>query len=157
MDRLRPLKRSIIKEELVALTGDFRLAVVLDQFIALRLRVKQNDEYLRQEFARAQKYWRYGDPELVEPKYRDGSIRTTLDEVVEESMLGSSRSRMMRDVCHLVEQGWLERRHSPSVKMDKTYEYRVQVGRIAEDFHRLGYALDGYTVLVTSTNKDGDQ
>ena len=157
MEEFRPLKRAWVKEEFVILTGDWRRAVVLDQFLQLHCRVRQYDEVLREEFERAQKYWRYGDPEVVEPKYRDGWIRQSIDEMVEESMLGGSRTRMMGDITKLVDGGWLERRQSPSAKMDKTYEYRVQVGRIAKDLHRLGYTLDGYTVPATPTDKDGDQ
>ena len=157
MEEFRPLKRAWVKEEFVALTGDYRRAIVLDQFLQMHSRVRQWDAVLRAEFERAKKYWRYGEPELVEPKYRDGWIRQSIDEMVEESMLGGSRNKMREDISKLVDGGWLERRQSPSVKMDKTYEYRVQVGRIAEDLHRLGYALDGYTVPGTSTNQDGDQ
>ena len=50
---MKPLKRVVIKEELVALTGDFRPALILNQFIYWIERMYDTDKYILEEKERA--------------------------------------------------------------------------------------------------------
>lgn len=46
--KMRKLKRAVIKEELVELTGDFKEAVVLNQLIFWSERVKDSDQFIHE-------------------------------------------------------------------------------------------------------------
>ncbi len=48
----RPLRRVVIKEELVALTGDFMQALMLNQFLYWTRRIRDYDQLLEEEAAR---------------------------------------------------------------------------------------------------------
>ena len=52
---MKPLKRVVIKEELVELTGDFRPALILNQFIYWSERMYDADKYIMEEKERALK------------------------------------------------------------------------------------------------------
>ena len=49
---MKKLKRAVIKEELVELTGDFRPALILNQFIYWIERMYDTDKYILEEFAK---------------------------------------------------------------------------------------------------------
>ena len=50
---MKKLKRAVIKEELVELTGDFRPALILNQFIYWIERMYDTDKYILEEKERA--------------------------------------------------------------------------------------------------------
>ena len=52
---MKPLKRVVIKEELVELTGDYRPALILNQFIYWIERMYDADKYILKEKERALK------------------------------------------------------------------------------------------------------
>jgi hypothetical protein len=53
---MKKLKRAVIKEELVELTGDFRPALILNQFIYWIERMYDTDKYILEEKERALKH-----------------------------------------------------------------------------------------------------
>lgn len=53
---MRKLKRVVVKEELVALTGKVDHAIVLNQFIYWSERVKDVDAYLKEEMERIRQF-----------------------------------------------------------------------------------------------------
>ena len=52
MENLRKLKRVVIKEEIVAITGDTNLAIVLGQLMYWQERVNDYDKYIDEEECR---------------------------------------------------------------------------------------------------------
>ena len=82
---MKPLKRVVIKEEVVALTGDFRPALILNQFIYWIERMYDTDKYIKEEKERALKE----DMEIniIESK---GWIYKTAEELNDELMIGMS-------------------------------------------------------------------
>jgi hypothetical protein len=54
-EEIKKLKRAVIREEFIAITGNFIDAVILNQFIYWSERVKDFDEYIKQENDRAKK------------------------------------------------------------------------------------------------------
>jgi DNA-binding MarR family transcriptional regulator len=140
----KPLKRSIIKEELVALTGNYKLAVILNQMLYWAERVQDFDEFLLEERKRATEM----GSEEPNIELRNGWIYKKAEELAEETMLGLNVSSMLRHLNQLVDKGWLERRRNPKNRMDKTYQYRVNVLKIQRDLQDMGYALEGYPLLI---------
>lgn len=139
---MRKLKRIVIKEELVALTGDFRKAVILNQFLYWSERVKDFDKFIEEERKRAEKE---GQEITIEPQ--NGWIYKTAEELSEETMLGLSPQTIRRLVKDLVKNGWVDERTNPKYKWDRTKQYRPNLVKIQNDLMKLGYSLEGYEIL----------
>lgn len=139
---MKPLKRVVIKEELVELTGDFRPALILNQFIYWIERMYDTDKYIREENERALKH----DLE-VNMEESKGWIYKTAEELNNELMIGMSKATIGKYIKQLVEAGYLSQRRNPKYKWDKTLQYRVDLYKIQKDLAKLGYALEGYKLL----------
>lgn len=157
MAEYRKLKRAIIKEELVSLTGDFKQAIVLNQFIYWSERVKDSKRFMEEEVERGRKFsdGSVETPEEISESITSGWIYKTADEMIEEVMLTVSNATMARIIDSLVENKWLNRRKNPKYKWDKTYQYRLDLNKIQTDLLELGYFLEGYTTDVKS-NEDSN-
>lgn len=80
---MKKLKRIVIKEELVALTGDFKLAIVLNQMLYWSERVADFDQFILEEKNRL-KAEKMDDRVLP---YRHGWIYKTASELGNECMI----------------------------------------------------------------------
>lgn len=158
---MKPLKRVVIKEELVALTGDITKAMVLNQLVYWSERVRDVSEYKKQENARRfielgyeleiDKHW------LEDLEY--GWIYKSAQEMADELMMPSSRSTISRIFTAFEKVGWINSRRNPKNKMDKTKQYRVDIVAIQRDLYELGYNLEGYPIYepvnkMSDTNKE---
>lgn len=133
----RALKVSLVREELVELTDDPLIAIVLNQLLYWTQRVKDFDLLLEEE--------KHFNPECnVSPRH--GWIYKTADELTEETMLRVSRPTMRKYLKILVEKGWVDERDNPHYKWDKTVQYRVNLRKLRKDLLALGYALPGYSL-----------
>ena len=139
---MKPLKRVVIKEELVELTGDYRPALILNQFIYWIERMYDADKYILEEKERALKE----DMEINISESK-GWVYKTAEELSEELMTGMSKSTIGRYIKQLVEKGYLHQRRNPKYKWDKTMQYRVDLYKVQLDLGKLGYALEGYKLL----------
>ena len=139
---MKPLKRVVIKEELVELTGDFRPALILNQFIYWSERMYDADKYIMEEKERALK-----EDLVVNIDESKGWIYKTAEELSEEIMTGMSKSTVGRYIKQLVEKGYLIQRRNPKYKWDKTMQYRVDLYKVQLDLGKLGYVLDGFKLL----------
>jgi len=131
----RKLKRVVIREELVALTGDHVDALILGQMLYWTERMDDFDKFMDEEKKR--------DPELA-LDYQDGWIYKTAAELLEELMLSVSGATLSRRLDKIVHAGWLARRHNPKYKWDRTWQYHVNLRKIENDLNALGYHLEGY-------------
>lgn len=145
------LKRAVIKEELVALTGDYRLAIVLNQMIYWSERVRDFDKFIEEEKKRILSYAQSEkDAQRVEAlKLTRGWIYKKAEDLAEETMMNVSKTTMGKYLDKLVEKGWLEKRRNPHLPLDKTYQYRVNISKIQRDLLALGYNLEGYKIDLT--------
>ena len=145
----RPLKRTrvaVIREELVKLTGDAIMAVVLNQLLYWTQRVDDFDELLAEEAKR--------NAEMnVQPRY--GWIYKTAEELGEETLMGLSAKTIRRHLSELVAGGWLQERSNPENAWDKTRQYRVNVSKVQRDLFVWGYALQGYPLEGTFCRSEG--
>ena len=153
---MKKLKRAVIKEELVLLTGDFKKAIVLSQMIYWSERVKDVDKYIEDEKKRARMAMGSEErmraeqlEEVSENLLSHGWIYKSAEDLSEETMMGVSKSTMGRYLNELVENGWLDRRKNPKWKGDNTFHYRVNLIKIQKDLHKLGYSLEGYSIDIS--------
>ncbi|TEB04753.1 Replication initiation and membrane attachment [Pelotomaculum schinkii] len=135
------LKRVIIKEEFVALTGDMCKAIILNQFIYWSERVNDFDKFIAEEKIRSEQS---SMDMIIEPT--NGWIYKTAEELSEETMLGMAPNTILRHVKALLEKGWLDERYNPNHKWDRTKQYRVNLLKINQDLVKIGYVLQDYKV-----------
>jgi hypothetical protein len=134
---MKELKRAVIKEELVAITGGYKQAIVLQQFMYWTERVgfKRYDKFIEEESER----------EVDETDDLEGGwVYKTTSELVGEIMLGVSNSTCRRYITKLVDKGYLMERENPKYKWDNTLQYRINLLKIIIDLHNKGYHLEGY-------------
>lgn len=155
MTELKKLKRAVIKEELVALTGNFKKAIVLSQMIYWSERVKDADKFFQDEIKRSKGAMGREEREYAEKLEEvdllsHGWIYKSAEDLSEETMMGVAKSTMGTYLTELVEKGWLNKRKNPKWKGDNTFQYRVDLLKIQQDLFELGYALEGYPLLVSA-------
>lgn len=146
---MRSLKRVVIKEELVDLTGDYMSALIINQFVYWTQRMFDTDKFLVEEKARAHKH----DIEM-NIDLQDGWIYKTTEDLIDELMLNLSPSTLRRNIKPLVEKGFLAERRNPKYKWDKTLQYRVNLVKIQTELAKLGYSLEGFSLLPGITVTD---
>ena len=133
------LKRIVIKEELVELTGDWMASIVLSQFLYWGERVKDFDAFIEEENNRNTE---------TNIQLTHGWIYKSAKELTEELMLTpGSDGKVTRAISKLVDSNWLERRNNPFYAWDRTYQYRPNIAAIQKALQKLGYALEGYPLL----------
>ena len=142
------LKKVVIKEELVALTGDWRSALVLNQLLYWSKRTKDADKFLEEERSR--------DPDM-NVELTHGWIYKAASELAEELMIGVAETSILRYMSILVEKGWVDRRRNPRHKWDRTWQYRPNILKIQTDLQALGYALADYPLMTHASLKSEDR
>jgi len=115
---MRGFKRSVIKEELLELTGDYKLAIVLNQMIYWSQCVKDFDRFIAEEKKRNDQ----SDMQLTH-----GWFYKTASELAEDTMTNMAPSSIRRYLTKLLEAGWLEERSNQRIKWDRTKQYRVNL------------------------------
>lgn len=138
----RKLKRAVIKEELVELTGDYLKALILNQFIYWSERIKDHDKFLSEE---AERMKTNGQVSNVHKQH--GWIYKKAEELSNELMLGVSEQTIRRNLKFLIEKGWINERRNPNYSWDKTLQYRVDFMQVMIDLRKLGFHLEGYENL----------
>lgn len=142
----RPLKRAVIKEELVELTGDHISALILNQFLYWSERVRDYDKMLREEKERLEKEAK------DEYEFKNGWIYKTASDMNDEIMINKSDATIMRRIDKLISKGWIQRRRNPKNKQDRTYQYRLDIIQVQKDLMVIGHSLDKYPLLIDEIN-----
>lgn len=139
----KKLKRIVIKEELVVLTGDFTKAILLNQFIYWSERIRDFDKFIEEEKKRMEV-----EGENLNIEKQNGWIYKTAEELSEETMLGLSPKTIRRHMKELIKNGWLDERNNPKYSWDRTKQYRVNIVKIQSDLQEMGYGLEGYPLQL---------
>ena len=132
------LKRVVIKEELVELTGGHITALILNQFLYWTKRTNDFDKFIKEELSR---------DETSKMKLRNGWIYKSSEQLKDELMLDLSPKTIRRRIQELVEMDYIDERNNPNFKWDKVLQYRVNINKVQSDLQSLGYFLDGYESL----------
>jgi len=138
---MKKLKRAVIKEEFVALTGDVVEALILNQFLYWSERVDDIDQWIREENMRRAMTNR------DEIELNHGWIYKKASELNEELMLNMSEVALRRKIKRLVERGFIQERRNPTHSWDRTLQYRVDLQKIRDALHEIGYELQGFRFL----------
>ena len=153
--RMKKLKRVVIKEELVVLTGDFKKAILLNQFIYWSERVRDFDKFIEEEKERYSK-----EGKEINLNKERGWMYKKAEELSEETMLNLSDKTIRSYIKDFVKNGWIDERENPEHKWDRTKQYRVNIVKIQSELFELGYSLEGYPLnienLELGKKKNGD-
>ena len=162
-NKLNKLRRAVIKEELVELTGDYKKAIVLNQMLYWSERVKDYDKFLEDEKRRSTLAMNQEEKERaiafdeMSHLLTHGWIYKSMEELAFETLINCSKSTMKRYLDFLVEKNWLDRRNNPHWKGDNTYQYRLNIINIQKDLQNLGYALEGYPLFIEEKARETPQ
>jgi hypothetical protein len=124
------------------ITGDMMEAVILNQMIYWSERVKDFDDFIREE----QKRQLRENDHVSEFPLLCGWIHKSAGELKEEIMSNDSPKTILRKFDNLVSKGFLDRRSNPNSRYDHVYQYRVNFVTIVAALGLEGYTLDGYRV-----------
>ena len=142
---VKKLKRAVIKEELVAIAGDYNKAIILNQFLYWTEKMNDVDEYIKQENRRAKQ-------QGMEPQELTyGWIYKTAEELSEETMMKLSGNSIRNHIKALEKMGFLQSRNNPKYKWDRTLQYRVNLLNIVNALQEKGYTLQGYSLGKNTT------
>ena len=117
---LRRVKRAVIKEEYVAITGDVSEAVLLNQMIYWSERVADFDKFIVEE---KQHMIEIGEKATEYPLIC-GWIHKSAAEIKEETMSVESQKTIARKMQNLVEKAFLLRRNNPKSGYDRIHRQR---------------------------------
>lgn len=120
------LKRAVIKEELVVLTGGFVEALILDTLLRETHKIRNLT----------------GEEEVW--------IDKTAEEFSEQLMLGMSKQTIRRYIFRLIKAGYITERNNPYNSHDRTKQYRVNTDRILQ-----GLMIQGYTAMDALLSEEG--
>lgn len=139
------IRKSVIREDLYALTLNSLSARILAQFIYWMERTSDYDKFIQEENERA---IANGQDPQQDPTH--GWIYKKASELAAEIMADEGEVTIRRRIQELVDMGWLEERNNPKYKWDRTLQYRVNLALIISDLSIIGFSLDGYNILNTS-------
>lgn len=154
MSNAKKLKRAVIKEELVALTGNYISAIILNQLIYWSERMDDIDEYIKQENQRAKQYGKYGNEEQ---ELTHGWIYKKAEQLAEETMLNLSGNTLRKYLKDLETAGFIKSRFNPIYNWDRTLQYRVDIVNVIRQLNNIGYQLEGYGMLGKLDIRETDQ
>lgn len=148
-DNVKTQQVSLIRKELVALTGNHSHAVILNQLLYWTQRIKDFDLLLEEE---KNCYSNSQGKHHLQPQH--GWIYKTSNDLIKETMLQVNRSTIRRYTNVLIQKGWVYERPNPSNKWDKTIQYRVNLNKIQEDLLALGQSLPDIYLKGLNCKKD---
>ena len=139
----RPLKRVVIKEEIIALLGHYVQAILLEQFLYWGRRTRDFDKFIQEEARRK--------PDTPQTELTRGWIYKSARELKSEIMINMSTDTIERNLKKIVAKGYLQRRSNPYVKWDKTLQYRPNIKAIQKRLHELDFVLEGYSLPTANS------
>lgn len=143
---MQKIKKAVIREDLVELTGSMEEAVILGQLIYWIDRMKDAGKYKVEERERLENH--------LTDSFKHGWIYKKAEELAEEVMLGVSPNTIRKYLGKVVEKDYVKRRNNPRYKWDKTLQYRVNLVKVIIDLSNLGYPIDDYKQLLRMEEND---
>ena len=124
----RKLRRVVIREEYIALTGNYVRAVLLHQLEFRQKCAFDVDRYVAEE---GERLAQDGVNANILPA--NGWFYKKAAELAKETMLGLDETTIRRHVKYFVGRGWIDERHNPKKRWDRTMQYRLNLVKIKAD------------------------
>lgn len=148
---MRKLKRVVIKEELVELTGDSVKSLILSQFLYWTDIMNKLDEKKEREAEAFEKIGETYEAKKLRKEIRNGWFFKSASELDEEIMI-SKRSTIDRKLKELVELPFIETKTPDEMaktnreKANRAIWYRINLRMLHNELKKLGYPLEGYSL-----------
>jgi len=128
---MKKLKRIVIKEELVELTQDYKIAIVLQQFITYQERINLINDSLPDI-----------NDHLITPADPIEGFYKTPEKIIEDCMMThTSTKQIMKYIAILENRLWVKKIHFPELFLIR---YKINMPQIHADLFELGYPLVNY-------------
>jgi hypothetical protein len=137
----RKLKRAVIKEELVALTGQWQEAVILQQLLHWTQTINQSDELIRQQIAAFKQMGMEKEADEISSLIRDGWFYKSAEELADELMC-MKKTQVNNYLNRLEEKKFFK--SVPFSPTKRTRYIKVNVRYIRDELAKLGYTLEGF-------------
>lgn len=137
----RKLKRAVIKEELVALTGQWQEAVILQQLLHWTQTINQSDELIRQQVAAFKQMGMEKEADEISSLIRDGWFYKSAEELADELMC-MKKTQVNNYLNRLEEKKFFK--SVPFSPTKRTRYIKVNVRYIRDELAKLGYTLEGF-------------
>lgn len=143
------VKKAVIREDYLAITGDMTEALLLNQLIYWSDRMYDTDAYIAEERDRQ----RTAGQTQADFPLTHGWIYKSAEAFKDETMTNDSPRTISRKLDSLVAKGFLSRRHNPktNMKFDRKYQYRVDFVGVIAALEAAGYVLEGYAKFSPDT------
>ncbi len=141
---------SVIREEYVAITEKFELALILNQLIYWTERVNDFDQFIIEENQRKE-FHGLGEEHQ---DLNHGWIYKTASQLSKELMTGWSDATTGRHLKKLIDMGFVEVRQNPKYMWNQTRQYRVNLINVSIALQKKGYSLAGYTISQIANEED---
>lgn len=140
----RKLRRVVIKEELVAITGDFVEALILNQFMYWSERIQNVDAFIQEENSRRINHG------IESIDLQEGWIYKRTEDLARELMIDYDPRTIRKKLNNLVGKVFLHVRRNPKYRWDRTLQYRVDFLQTEKALKAKNYALQGWKTLEKS-------
>lgn len=145
----KKLKRIVITEEFMKLTGDPVSAAILQQMLFWYEIVRENDNEIREQIKTFEKLGNTEKVNSLKGQIRDGWFYKTAKELAEDDLMGyTSRSTAGERLQKFEELGFLESAKLSPMGMDRKKYFRVNIPKIQEELNKIGYNLEGYPLYT---------
>jgi len=140
----------VIEEKYVALTGNSNAAAILRHLTYWCENLKD-----KKEFEKENEHILNAAPDFNSIIFNHGWLYKSARELTDELFLSLSSRTILRFLNFFVNEGWLHRRRNPNNKIDRTWQYRINIPKIIFDLKKLGWNFDGTFVLNAAENPIG--
>ncbi len=130
----KKLQLILVREELLTLTGEPRIAAILGQFLYWSQRVLDLDLFLAEEKNISSKCH----------VFERGWFHKTVEDLIEETQLSISLVTFRRYLGLFIDRGWVQTRVYSETRGNRTTQYRVNLRRLCRDLQEHGYSLPGF-------------
>lgn len=148
---VRKLKRVVIKEELVELTGDSVKSLILSQFLYWTDIMNNLDEKKKRDIEAFEKIGETYEANKLRKELRNGWFFKSAAELDDEIMI-SKRSTIDRKLKELIELPFIETRTPDEMaktnreKANRSTWYRIDLKILHKELKKIGYPLEGYSL-----------
>lgn len=143
---VRPLKRTILREEFLILTGSPLRALVLNQFLYWTGRFFEFDRIILEEKIAATQSGNQSPHDFLCFQNKAWFFKRMVD-LKDEIMLDVSDDDLWSSVVYLIQNDWVESQKIDENDQKDTFRFCCHIQKIQQDLGQLGYVLPHFSLL----------
>lgn len=140
------MKKAVLREDLMKITGDITQAMVLGQMLYWTKTLDKVNDWLFEENKRL------AEADLPQHEYNYGWIWKSAKEMREDLMFAFSEDAIQRAFSSLTQTGLLMKRNNPVLKYDRKLHYRIDLLFLRRKLKESGWEMTDF--ILDSTPQD---